>query len=67
MAEKRESIGALWKKQLKSGELLTGTIEVNGTKVKIAVWPNKYKQEDKHPDYRIFIDDYKQEKENLPF
>lgn len=59
MADPKQSIGGLWKKKTKAGnELLSGTIEIDGKKTKISVWPNKFKNEDKHPDYRIFIDDF---------
>lgn len=84
MSEKKESIGALWKKQTKKGEVLSGQIELTmvlgndmaATKyLRIVVWPNNYKTEDKHPDYRIFIDDYEpkpkvakdENGEDLPF
>lgn len=53
-----KSIGGLWEKETKSGKVLSGSIEVNGQKVRIAIWPNKYKTETKHPDFRIFVDNY---------
>ena len=44
------SIGALWKK----GEFLSGMVEVDGKKVDIVVFPNKYKEGvASRPDYRI--------------
>lgn len=54
----KQSIGALWRKQVKGKDMFTGTIEINGQKVKVAVWPNDYKKEEKHPDFKIFVDDY---------
>jgi len=55
--QKKQSIGALWVKQGKSGDFFTGNIEVNGQKIKIAIFKNDYKK-DKQPDFRIFVDDY---------
>jgi uncharacterized protein (DUF736 family) len=42
-------IGALWKKSSANGDYFTGTI--NG--VNVVVFPNKYKTETKHPDWRV--------------
>ena len=53
MAEK--SIGGLWKNKTKKGDTyLSGSIEIGGEKVKIVIFKNNYKEEEKHPDYRIF-------------
>ena len=53
MAE-NQSIGALWKHKTDEGLVyLSGTIEVGGNEYRIAVFKNKYKKEDRHPDYRI--------------
>lgn len=54
----KQQIGALWVKQVKDKIIYSGTIEVNGEKVKINIWPNDYKSESKHPDMKIYIDDY---------
>lgn len=65
--EKKKSIGGLYRKQTKNGdEFFSGWIELNNQKVKIVVWQNKYKKEDKHPDLTIQEDTYKPEP-NLPF
>ena len=49
-----EKIGALWLKQNKNGKkYLSGVLEMNGEKVKIVVFKNTYKKDDKHPDYII--------------
>lgn len=59
MSDKKQSIGALWEKKTKNGDtLFSGSIEIDGKKTKIAVFKNGYKKEDKHPDWKIFIDDY---------
>lgn len=50
-----ENIGALWLNKSKKGQrYMSGQIEIDGKKHKIVVFKNKYKDEDKHPDYRIF-------------
>ena len=50
MAEKNEKIGALWVKASDRGDYMTG--EVNG--VKVVVFTNSFKQDDKHPDYVVY-------------
>ena len=53
MAEK--NIGGLWLKTGKAGKkFMTGRIEIDGIKHKFVVFKNKYKQQDNHPDYKIF-------------
>ena len=48
------SIGALWiKKSAKGVSYLSGNIEINGQKIKIAVLKNTYKKTERQPDYRI--------------
>ena len=52
---KEQNCGALWKHESKAGETyLSGVVEIDGKKVDIVVFKNKYKEEPKHPDYRIF-------------
>jgi hypothetical protein len=54
MAEKND-VGAIWKRSTKNGkELLSITIEGK----KYVAWPNEYKKEDKHPDYKVYEDTY---------
>lgn len=49
-----ESIGALWLGESKNGtKYMSGEVEIDGVKHKIIVFKNKYKEEDRHPDYRI--------------
>lgn len=60
-----------WKKVTAKGEVINFTIE--GTKY--SMWVNSYKKEDKHPDYQIYVDNYKPQSKpdaetdnsNLPF
>lgn len=48
-------IGALWIKSGKNGKYLAGTIDIdNRNSVKLMVFPNGYKEEERHPDYVIY-------------
>lgn len=48
-------IGALWVKTGKNGKYLAGTIDIdNRNSVKLMVFPNGYKEQDRHPDYVIY-------------
>lgn len=52
MADK--NIGALWKRINEKGEFFTGVLEnEDGTKQKIVVFKNGYKNKDTQPDYMI--------------
>ena len=52
MADK--NIGALWKRTNEKGEFFTGVLEnEDGTKQKIVVFKNGYKNKDTQPDYMI--------------
>lgn len=50
MPKKEDEIGALWVKSSANGDYLTGTI--NG--VKVVVFANTYKTNEKHPDWRVY-------------
>lgn len=53
MADK--SIGALWLNESKAGKkYMSGSIEIDGVKHKVVVFKNDYKEEDKHPDYKVY-------------
>jgi len=54
MSEKKPSIGGLWIKQGKSGQYLSGYVEVGGEKLNIIAFINGYKKEAKHPDYQVY-------------
>ncbi len=50
---KKESWGA-WKYETAKGEVIN--FEIGG--VKYSMWKNSYKTEKKHPDYKIYVNDY---------
>lgn len=66
--EKKESWGA-WKRQTAKGEVINFTLN----DVKYSMWVNSYKTEEKHPDYKIYVNDYvapetkTETKTDLPF
>jgi len=66
MVENQEqSIGALWSKQSKNGaNYLSGSVEIDGKKTQIVVFKNKFKEQDKHPDWKIFISQPQNRQEN---
>lgn len=66
MSEKEKSIGALWQKQGERGVYMTGVIEVDGKQVKLVVFPNSYKKEQKHPDWRIFLSQPREQQVQTP-
>ena len=59
----KESIGALWRKQVNGKTLLSGSVTIDGKTVKLAIWENDYKKESKHPDFKIYVDDYEKNKQ----
>ncbi len=51
--EKKESYGA-WKRTTAKGEVINFTLN----DVKYSMWANSYKTEEKHPDFKIYVNDY---------
>ena len=52
----KKSIGALWTHTSKKEEkYLTGSVEIDGRKIDIVVFKNKFKDQDKQPDFKIFL------------
>jgi len=54
MEDKKWSTGA-WKKQTAKGEVINFTIN----NVKYSMWANNYKKDDKQPDFKIVVNDFK--------
>jgi len=55
---KRE-IGAFWTQESAKGKYLSGSIEVDELgvrkKIKVVMFPNRYKDNDKKPDYVLYL------------
>ena len=54
MENKEWSTGA-WKKQTQKGEVINFTIN----NVKYSMWVNNFKKEEKQPDFKIFVNNFK--------
>ncbi|MBE3126176.1 MAG: hypothetical protein IMZ57_11040 [Acidobacteria bacterium] len=53
-------LGAFWFKKLPDGrEFTNGEITINGVKTPISLISNKFKTEDKHPDWIIILDEFR--------
>lgn len=63
MAKDPNEIGALWIRTGPKGQYMTGSITVNGEAIKIVCFPNNFKKEERHPDWRVLISQPKGEKE----
>ena len=51
-------IGALWIGSGKNGKFMSGTIDIDGENtIRVLVFKNGYKEQDKHPDYVIYQPD----------
>ncbi len=65
MSEK--SIGALWEKGTGDKKYFSGEIEnEKGEKSQIVVFRNSYKEQEKHPDWKIFKSVPKEERASSP-
>jgi len=54
--EDNANIGALWEKVSKAGDTyFSGLVDLGNGKTQIVVFKNKYKKEERHPDYKIYI------------
>lgn len=59
MATNENRVGALWRpdKQSENGPVAKGTIEINGERIKVVVWRNRWKKEgERTPDLYIDLD-----------
>lgn len=57
-------LGALWRKEGPSGPFMTGSVQVEGVKVDIVVFPNGFKEKDNQPDFRILKSRPREERES---
>lgn len=65
----QREIGAFWTKESAKGKYLSGSIEVDELgvkkKVRVVMFPNKYKDNDKKPDYVLYLSKDSEEKSTL--
>jgi hypothetical protein len=62
MADDKVKAGALWKKEGGRGTFFTGTLDAAAAKMaldtgrtKLLVFTNGYKEDDRHPDYIVYL------------
>jgi uncharacterized protein (DUF736 family) len=48
-------MGAFWTQEGKNGKYLTGYIEVEDKKIRVVMFPNRHKINEKAPDYKLYI------------
>jgi hypothetical protein len=53
--EKRKSNGGLWKKTNQYGEYFSGQLEIEGVKYNFVAYVNRYKDNDRKPDYQLYL------------
>tara|TARA_A200000159_G_C7326099_1_gene341050 strand:+ start:714 stop:992 length:279 start_codon:yes stop_codon:yes gene_type:complete len=62
----QREIGAFWTKESAKGKYLSGSIEVDELgvkkKMRVVMFPNKYKDNDKKPDYVLYMSKDSEEK-----
>lgn len=63
MADQRQSVGAIWIKEGKNGKKYMSMKLGDNWYV---IFKNAFKKEDKHPDYRVFEQQERQEGANKP-
>lgn len=60
----KEKVGSLWINPKHDGNpkapMLTGNVEIEGVRYRMAIWKNREKKTDKHPDYRIVFEEYRE-------
>jgi uncharacterized protein (DUF736 family) len=62
----QREIGAFWTKESAKGKYLSGSIEIDELgvkkKIRVVMFPNKYKDNDKKPDYVLYCSKDSEEK-----
>ncbi len=62
----QREIGAFWTKESAKGKYLSGSIEIDELgvkkKIRVVMFPNKYKDNDKKPDYVLYSSKDSEEK-----
>lgn len=64
MADKQESIGAIWKRKTKNGKEY---LYISLNDEIYTAWKNDYKKENKHPDYKIYPQQPRPQSTEEPF
>ena len=54
MPNKEDKCGALWEKESAQGRYFSGEIEIDGGKTRMGAFENRFKQQDKHPDWIVY-------------
>lgn len=54
MPNQDDKLGALWAKSSERGDYFTGEIEINGVKTKLVVFSNRFKDDERKPDFIIY-------------
>jgi uncharacterized protein (DUF736 family) len=56
---KKREMGAFWTRDSSKGKYLSGSVEVDELgvkkKLKVVMFPNRYKDNDKKPDYVLYL------------
>lgn len=64
---KKRELGAFWTRESAKGKYLSGSIEIDELgvkkKVKVVMFPNRYKDNDKKPDYVLYLSQDEQKSE----
>jgi uncharacterized protein (DUF736 family) len=55
-------IGAFWKRESPNQKFLSGKIEIEGKKLEVVLFSNRFKEKDNQPDYRLYLSADKQSK-----
>lgn len=64
MAESEKSIGGIWVNEKEGkGKWLNIQVDIEGQKYKLIAFKNRYKEGEKHPDYKIFFSRPKKDEE----
>jgi|TARA_R110000744_G_scaffold91125_5_gene176943 uncharacterized protein (DUF736 family) len=59
---KEREIGAFWKRESPNQKFLSGKIEIEGKKLEVVLFSNRFKEKDNQPDYRLYLSADKQSK-----
>lgn len=55
----KDRVGAGWLKKGKDGQFVSISLELDNKKYKLVMFKNKFKNQDNHPDYNIYVSEWK--------